>query len=101
MFTVLTALIVCAAFVYVARILAALASRFLVLLEQKQANSGAQAPKKVDPIPQYLWLEAMNESEQWAREDALKRFHQLYEEHGGDWDKVARVVIPNSIEVEP
>lgn len=100
MFTVITALIVCAALVYIFRRAESYVSRLLSVMEQKQANSGSQAPKKVDPIPQYLWLEAMNESEQWAREDALKRFHQLYEEHGADWDKVARVVIPNSVEVE-
>jgi hypothetical protein len=69
-------------------------------MEQKQANSGAQAPKKLDPIPQFLWMSAMSESEQWAREDNLKRYYQLYEEHGGDWDKVATIVTPDSMKVE-
>lgn len=99
MFTTLTALIVCAVFVYIARILEALASRFLVLLETKQA-SATQVPKKVDPIPQYLWINAMSESEQWAREDSLRRAYQLYEEHGNDWDKVATIMAPDSLKVE-
>lgn len=98
MFSVLTALIVCAALVYLFRRSEPFVLRFLNLVEQRQG--GTQAPKKVDPIPQYLWLNAMSESEPWAREDALKRAYQLYEEHGSDWDKVAAVIAPDSIKVE-
>lgn len=40
-----------------------------------------------EPIPGDLEALALTYPEEWAREDTLKRFREMYEE-SGDWDRV-------------
>jgi hypothetical protein len=96
MFVTLATLIFCSTVVYIYLRVEPIARKVLDLAEQKQSSSGASAPKNDDPMPQYLWINAMSESEQWAREDALKRYRQLYEEHDNDWKKVSMIVTPET-----
>lgn len=88
----LTALIICATLVFLALRAEHFFGKLIGLKEQ--ALRPLQTPPKADPMPQYLWLQAMSESEQWARDEAMKRYNQLYEEHG-DWSKVQAVVAPS------
>ncbi len=43
-------------------------------------------------IPSQLWMMAMGESEEWARESRLKDMYQMYRDSGNDWDRVAHLV---------
>lgn len=100
-----TALIVCATLVFLAVRFEKLASRLLSIKErvvtvtEEQSKGTTQPPSKREPLPQYLWITAMSESEKWARDEALKRMYELFEEHG-NWDAVSRVVAPNTTRVE-
>lgn len=69
----------------------AVKERLVVLSEEQVNNSGAKAPPQADPMPQYLWMQAMSESEKWAREEKLRFYREQYEETG-DWSKVLQAV---------
>lgn len=48
----------------------------------------AKQPLPASPLPADLQMAASDYRDQWARADAEKRFRELYEELGGDWDRV-------------
>jgi hypothetical protein len=64
------------------RRLVALAEHKFALTEQ---SSGVR--EKRETIPMELVLDAMLENEEWARQDKLKKYQELYDEMG-DWGKV-------------
>jgi len=64
-------------------------SRKLDLLQQElEITKNPNPSKPRDVIPHYVWMLCNSESEQWAREDAMKQAHEMYDELG-DWEKVA------------
>lgn len=56
-------------------------------------------PKPSEPMPDDIYLECQSESSSWAREDAMAKAMELYEELG-DWHQVRRRIFPGSTEVE-
>ena len=59
---------------------------------EEQSELEQESDEKETPIPTTLWMVAMNESQEWAREDKLRTMHQMYRESGEDWDVVAHLV---------
>lgn len=53
-----------------------------------QEKRWAQPPAGTGRLPADLQMQAASYRDQWARADAERRFRELYEELGGDWDQV-------------
>jgi len=58
---------------------------------QRDRYATPALPPAKEPVPADLEGLANSYGDEWAREDAMKRFQELYEETG-DWDRVRAVV---------
>ena len=77
-------LAICWTLIYLARL-------FHPLLDRRiRAAEPTPATKPADPIPSDLVMTAMNWTDPWAREQALKAMSDLYEQTGS-WDSVRHV----------
>lgn len=54
---------------------------------QRERYARPEGPPPKDPMPADLEGLALSYGDEWAREDAMKRMQELYEE-SGDWDRV-------------
>ena len=52
--------------------------------------------KERTAIPTTLWLMAMSESDEWARESQLKAMHQMYTDADNNWSTVAHLLSAES-----
>lgn len=74
-----------------------LQERRVQLEEQKQAPS--PPAEKPEPIPTILLIMAQSESEEWAREDSIKAFHEAHQKLDS-WQPVAGRAIANALRGE-
>lgn len=80
----MTGFLVAAMLVYLIERLRPLAVRWLAIREQ--AAKGL--PGKSVVIPPDLRMLCDQQSEKWARDDMEKRLLELYNDGGGNWDRV-------------
>lgn len=87
----ITALVVCGFFLYLWKEIKPYLNRLIPAVPHEEEEKREKAKERT-AIPTTLWLLAMSESDEWARESQLKNMHQMYHEADYDWNVVAHLL---------